>query len=556
MGAGIAAAAALSFWLERGLTYGFDEYIWIQTAALGGSEDLWHPYGGHLIVFPYYVFRAVLDLFGNSFLAFGIIQIAGLSAMAALLYIYVRRRLGPILALGPAFVLLLLGGSYPVLYQPLIGIQFLCALLPGLAAIIVLEREDLRGDIAACALLLLSVAGFSDGLIFLAGAVVAVALSPARWHRIWVVAVPIVAYAYWRHWASKFGEPSGIVASNIPWLPSYFADALAVYATSIFGLVGLVGPGPWSDLRLAGGITFGKVGLGHVTEGVVILTFELIGIGAAVFALRRRLGGIPRSLWPAVAMMLVYFSELGVVLIPGRTANEARYLYAGVLLLMMVGAELARGVRTTRISVVVVGLLTVAAVVGNLPRTHDSRAYLDDYAKRMRSDMEVIDLAGRHVDPAFTPNLDVPGVAPDAEVLNAGPWEEAVARYGSPAYSIPVLRKQAETVRAEADQVSARALQLTLTPTRAKGDCERIPAATTAAGFALPAGGATLIPAAPTSVDLRRWADEFSVSLGQIDSGRATALRIPPDASRVPWEAKLEPAGTVELCSRRGNQGT
>lgn len=539
-------AAAFVFWLERGLTYGWDEYIWIEIGGLAPLSQFWHPYGGHLIVLPYYIFRGVLELFGSSFTAFSVIQVAGLSAMAALLYVYAKRRLGPVLALGPPLVLLFLGGSFPLLLEPMIGIQFLSAMVPGLAAIVVLEREDLRGDIGACVLLLLAVAGFSEGLIFLAGACVAVALSPNWKRRLWLLAVPILAYGYWRHWAAQFHEPTGIVSSNIPLLPSYFIDALAVYVTASFGLVGLIAPGPWTALRLYGAT------LGRICEGIIFFIFELLAVGAAALALRKRLGGIPRSLWPAVTMLFVFFIELGVILVPGRTAAEQRYLYTGVLLLMIVVIEFARGVRTTRLSVFIALLITAAAVIGNLPRFHDARAVLNEYSMRMRADMAVIELAGKHADQAFTPNVDLPaGVTPSAEVLNTGPWQIAAKRYGSPAYSIPALRAQSAAVRAEADKVSARALRLGLKPAAAAGECRRISAATAAAGFALPSGGATLIPAGDSSVDLRRWADEYGVELGPIVGGQTTALRIPPDASSVPWRARLEPGTAVRLCPVR-----
>lgn len=541
----IVAAAALVLWLERDISYGWDEYIWQEIAGLSTPDQFWHPYGGHLIVLPYYIFHVTLQLFGASWTAFGLIQVVGLSLIGLLVYVYGKRRVGPLLALGPAIVMLFLGGAYPILIEPMIGIQFLAALVPGLAAIVLLEREDLRGDLAACVLLVLSVAAFSEGLIFLAGACVAVALSSNWKRRLWVVAVPILAYGYWRLWATQFHEPTGIIGSNIPLLPPYFADALAVYSTATFGLAGLVGPGPWSQLRLYGN------NFSLATEGVVLLLFELLAIAAATLALRRRLGSIPRSLWPALAMLFVFWVELGVIFLPGRTAAEPRYLYTGVLLLLLVVLELARGVRASRVAVLVVLAVTAAAVIGNLARFHDGRAILKDYSTRMRADMAVIELAGKDADQAFTPNVDLPAVVPPAEVLNTGPWQLVAERYGSRSFSIPELQAQAEAVRVEADRVARRALRLRLEPASAAGECRLLPAAKAAAGFPLPAGGVTLIPATDTSVDLRRWADEFAVGLGPVTAGETTALRIPTDASPVPWSLRLEPGTPVQVCPLR-----
>jgi hypothetical protein len=540
----IVAAAALVLWLERELTYGWDEFPWLEIGGLADLDYFWHPYGGHLIAVPYFIFRGTLELFGADFTAFGVIKVIGLSLMGVLLYLYGRRRVGPILALGPAIALLFLGGSYPILLEPLIGIQFLAALLPGLAAFVLLEREDLRGDVAASILLTIAIAGFSQALIFLAGAAVSIALSPNWKRRAWVLAAPVLAYGYWRLWATQFDEPSGIVGSNIPLLPVYFIDALAVYATAIFGMVNFVGPGPWTFLRLYGS------DFGYVAEGIAYLVIELLVLGLAFYALRRR-GPIPRTIWPVLAMIAVLFVELGVILVPGRTAAEPRYLYAGVLLLLMLALELARGVRRDRVAIAVVLALTVAAVAGNMARLNDARGMLDNFAQRMKADMTVIELAGKDADQSYTPNVHLGAVVPGALALNTGPWQLFAARYGSPSLSIAELRAQPEAIRAEADLVARRGLPLRLVPAAAAGECRPLGAPAAAAGFPLPPGGATLIADTDTAVALGRWADGYPIELGPLAGGETTALRIPADASAVPWRARLAPAAAAELCPVR-----
>jgi hypothetical protein len=542
LAAAIAVAAGLVFWLQRGLTFGWDEYVWIEIGGVASVDQFTHPYGGHLIVVPYYLFRAILELFGMSFTAFAVVQVTLTSLMAVLLYVYARRRLGPILALAPAVLMLFLGGSYPVLLEPLIGIQFLAALVPGFAAIVLLEREDLGGDVAACALLCLALAGFSSALPFLLGAVVAVALSPGWKRRIWVVAIPILAYGYWRIWASQF-ESTGVIESNVPFLPPYFVDAIAVYATSAFGMGNLVGPGPFSLFKL------GTHEVDFLFEGAVYLVLELLVIGIAFVLLRRR-GPVPRSLWVAAAMLVGLFVELGVILAPGRTAAEPRYLYPGVLLLLLVAIELARGVRTTRVSVAVAGLLLLAAVTGNIARFQDGRALLVDYSQRSKADMAVIELAGKDGDQAFTPNQQLAKVVPGSLVLNSGPWLLAVERYGSVAYSVPELQAAAPAVRAEADLVARRSLRLKLVPAApaATDRCRRLGSAAAAAGFELPRGGALLAPAAAAESRLRRWGGEFGIELGSIPAAGAE-LVIPPDAAAgVPWRAQLRPGTEVAVC--------
>lgn len=541
LAAAIAIAAALVFWLQRGLTFGWDEFVWLEIGGFAPVDYLLRPYGGHLIVIPYLTFRGVLEVFGMSFTAFAVIQVVLLSLAALLLYVYARRRIGPLLALAPTLMLLFLGGSYPVLLEPMIGIQFLAAAVPGLAAIILLEREERGTDIAACAMLCLALAGFSQALPFLAGAVVAVALSPGRRRRWWVVAIPILAYGGWRLWAAQF-ESTGVIGSNVLPLPLYFSDALAVYASAVFGLFKEVGVGPWTHLRL------GAYSSEFLVKAILLAVGELVVLGFAFWLLRRR-GPIPRTLWPALAMLLVLFVELGVIVAPGRTAAEPRYLYLGVLLTLLVAIELLRGVRTSRATLAIAAALTAVALVGNAARFSDSRDFLLEISQRARADMTVIELAGKDGDQAFTPNLQLPKVVSASVVLSSGPWLLTVERYGSVAYSPSELRAQSEEVRVEADRVAVRSLQLRVEPVAASriGRCRQIVAAASG-DFALPRGGVVLVPGGDSALALRRWADGFGVDRGDLQAGKAVRLTIPADASRVPWRASLDPASPVRVC--------
>jgi hypothetical protein len=545
MAGAVVVAAALIFWLERGLTYGWDEFVWLEIAGLAPDlQALFHPYGGHLIIFPYLIWRGMLELFGASFTAFAIVQVAGLSLLATVLYVYAKRRLGPILALAPAVAMLFLGSAWAVLLEPMIGIQFLAALLPGLAAIVMLERGDRLGDVAACGLLCLALAGFSEAVPFLLGAAVAVFLSPRWKRRIWVVAVPTIVYGVWRLWAAKY-EPTGILASNILFLPAYFADALAVFASTIFGQATLLGSGPWSSIRLAG------FDISYLSAGVVFTVAEILAIGFAVWLMRRR-GPIPRTLWPPLVIMIAFWIELGVVLVPGRTVSEPRYLYAGALTLLLVVVEMLRGVKTTRVTVAVAIALTGAAVVGNLARFHEGRQTLDAIQKEARADMAVIELAGKNGDEAFTPNLAAPDLVPGALDLNVGPWLQVVERYGSSADSIPQLRSQDEGVREQADAVAVKLLHLHLSAASAAEahGCRRVTGGSRATAIVLPRGGAVITPNRDSEVLVRRWADEFAVAkLGEAQGGRAVAIKIPADASTVPWRISLSAGGPVEVCA-------
>jgi hypothetical protein len=425
----------------------------------------------------------------------------------------------------------------------MIGIQFLAALVPGLAALVLLERGGRAADAAACALLVLSLASFSEAIPLLVGATVAIIVGPSWKRRIWVVAVPAIAYGAWRLWAAKY-EPTGILYSNVPLLPAYFSDALAVFSGAIFGLGPRIGPGPWTMLR------FNGYDVNYLSQGIILVVGELLAIGGAIWLMLRR-GPIPRTLWPPLAVLVVLWVELGVILIPGRTASEPRYLYVGVLTLLLVIVEMLRGVKTTRVSVAIALALTIAAVAGNLPRFHDGRQTLDAIQKEARADMTMIELAGQNGNRAFTPNLSAPFLVPGALDLNVGPWLQVVDRYGSSADSILQLLRQSEDVREQADAVAVKLLGLHLAdaPARSAGPCRHVAGDAGPTEIVLPRGGAVVKADRDSEVVLRRWSDDFAAGVGDARAGQPATLVIPADSSEVPWRLSFAGGGSIEVCA-------
>jgi hypothetical protein len=539
-----AVATAFVFWLQRGLTWGWDEFFWLENSGLTDLSQWLHPYGGHLIVVPYILYRLVLEVGGASYGAFAIVQVVGLDLAALLVYIYSKRRIGPLLGLTPAIVLLFLGSAWAPVLEPLIGIQFLCAIVPGLAAIVLLEHESRWGDIGACLLLCLALAGFSEGAVFLAGAIVSVAVSPRWRQRLWIVIVPALLYGGWRIWASQF-EATGIVVSNIPLIPTYFVDAFAVFGNATFGIAPLVGTGPWTAIRLVG------YQLTLLSEAIVFTIVEALVVWFAIRHLRRRRGGVARTFWPMLAMLLAYWVELGLILVPGRTAAESRYTYLGVMLLLLIAVEVLRGIKATYLTVAVAAALAFAAAFGNLARFHEGRAYLDLISAREKADMTVIDLAGTNANPWFSPYVDALYIVPPPLTLNVGPWQLLSQRYGSSGDSIAELRSQGEGIRNEADLLSIKLQKLRLVP--AQGPllgCRTVDAATAMAGTTpLARGGATIVSDADVEVWVRRWAQETPSPVGSLIAGQPARLRIPPDHAGAgnPWYLGAG-SGPIRVC--------
>ena len=110
-----------------------------------------------------------------------------------LLFVYVRRRVGDWLALAAVLPILFMG----VASEDLLNVFQICyfgSMAFGIGALLVFEREETRGDVLTCLLLLASLAFAEIAFAFAVACAVVVALAEARWRRLWVIAVPFLLY--------------------------------------------------------------------------------------------------------------------------------------------------------------------------------------------------------------------------------------------------------------------------------------------------------------------------------------------------------------------------
>ena len=538
----MAVAVAFLFWLQRGLAFDGDSFNWILLSEPTSAEGLITPYGGHLILTPFLTFKAVLELAGSSYTAMGVVQVALLLLLSGLIYEYGRRRLSPLLALPPAILILFLGSASSVLMQPMIGIQFLCALVPGVAGLLALERSDIRGDVAACVFFSLATVGFEMGLAFVAGGAVGIALRNDRWRRAWIVAIPFLIYGAWRVWAAKYGG-SGIQLANLPWIPAYAADSLGVVGSSIFGLFIWPGSGQLTYIKLVG------FDFAHVGSGLVILMVEILAVALVVRRLIRR-GPIPATFWVALAVLVSLWIEQGLALGPNRTPGEVRYVFADTVAFLLVLLECARGIRVTRRALIAAALLTVVAIAGNLFRFQDGRDILVEYSTGAKAAFAAIELDGSHMEPGFNPATEAPGAFVPGRETFIGPALLATlnANFGRFGYTVPELLAQSEEIRRTADIVAAVGMKLEAVPGEdAAHDCG--PLAQRRA-VKLPPGGAVLSAEHRSPLLLRRFGSNYAVDLGELQPGVATVVRIPGDSAKVAWHAYAPNAGRLSACPR------
>jgi uncharacterized membrane protein len=544
----MAGAGALILWLERGTTYMSDEWAWIGYAGGGSVLDMFKPLNQHLSVLVLLLTKLGLDTWGTvgAFFPFELMEVAGVLALGALVYAFARPRVGPLVALAPAMIPMYLGTATVILLQPLIGLQVIYSIAFGVAALVALDRRSTGGDVAACVLTVLSLASFSIGIAFLAGVAVAVLLAPDRFRRAYVFLIPAILYGAWRIWANKYGTANGPELANVPAVPFYYTDSIATNVTALFGLSPLIGAGPGTSLFVKGF---------RFDAAAMSLVFASLEVAFVVFAARRLQGRrvLSPTFWSTLAVLLVLWTIQALVLVPGRTPGEPRYIYPGVIALALVVVEAVRHVRFTRLAIAAVLVLTVVGIVGNLPRFRYGRELIAYLAPRTLAYTGLMDMAGKRADPEFVPTAETPEAAPAGALdIPVGAYQEISARDGALGDSPSKILGLDEGIRDDSDEVLVRMLRLRLTPAPAaeSGRCRRLEPRAVRAVARLPAGGAILRAAGGTPVLLRRFGPSSEVEVGTLAAGRPARLRVPRDGEteRIPWIVSTPQPTSLAIC--------
>ena len=516
----MAAYAALAIYLTRGVTLFVDGIqLFLQNRGFDPAVLL-APLNEHLVLIERSVYAADFALFGANFAVIRLIEAAGTLLAAALLYVYMRRRIGSLAALALAILLLFLGSAWEATLLPE-GMTNVYAASGGLGAFLALDRRDRAGDAVA-----FSIACWTLGLAFAIGAAARIALEPGRLRRVWVVAIPLALYGAWLVWLHTttlpHNLPSGqrITTSNALLIPNFIADEAGAVAGAITGLN--------HDFTQANpGLAVFSTNLAY---GIPIAA---IAAAALVFRLRR--GPVHPTLWAALAALLSFWLLLALGLGLGRNPTTVRYVYPGAVLVLIVGAEALRGVRLGRGIVVAIAVAAPLALLTNLYRLREGGNYLRNYSLNQRAALTAVEIARSHLEPGFAITYGFNSVSP----IPARQYLVAVDRSGSPAYTPSELAAQPESVRETADSTLVSALGLRLRPyapgVRAT-HCRRFaPSPARQPLFAARPPRILLRAHAPAAVSVGRFADQPTVSLGSTPADKLTALSIPRDALRTPW---------------------
>jgi hypothetical protein len=523
----IASGILLLHWLGR-LTFWRDEWDFLLHRRSWSIETFLDPFVEHLLAVSILIYKVGITTFGmDSGRPFQVVAVLLFLLSVALLFVYIRRRVGEWIALAAILPILFLGPSWDDLLFPF-QMALFGSVACGIGALIAIERRNRTWDLVAMGLLILSLL-FSDlGIPFVAGATIQLAFDRERWRRAYIVVVPtalwLLWYAGWGHEAETF-----ISLTNFARSPNYILAGLGASLATWLGL----NPTTFDASALDWG------------RPLLVLA---LGLAAwRLYVLRRP---SPRVFGTAVILLGFWFLT-ALNTNPFAPATAGRYQYIGIVLMALVAAELAAGMRIRRYATVALVLVGVVAAVVNGERLRNAAHGLANIAQQERGGLAALELARDRVAPDFELTEQNSGVD-YLGVLDAGSYFSAIDAYGSPAYTPAELGSAPESARSAADKVSAAALGVGLEPggTAQSGTCVDLDLRGGPAVVDVPAEGLVLrARASGTGVALRRYASEsFPVRLGSLPAGKMALLRIPADRSPRPWSAQISGGGRVAAC--------
>lgn len=536
-----------------GTTFWFDEWLWVLGRRGNDLGTFLRPHNSHFSLVPILIYRLLFATAGlNHFAPYRAIVIAGHLLCVVLLFVYAARRVDRFVALLAAALLLFLGPGWQNILWPF-QIAWLISLSCGIGMLLSLDRRDRLGDAFACVLLLISICSSGIGLPFLVGAAFELLWRRDRRRQLWVVAIPLLVYVIW----ALAYQTDTITRHAFVEAPSFIAAAAAGALAALIGLAG--------DTVRSGGSSAFTWGTPLAVAGAALLGWRLV-----------RIARIPDRALTLMVTLGVFWILIAI----GRSDNiahgyDSRYMYVGVLLILLLAAELAAGITVGRRAYAVLALAALFAIVSNVGTFRDASRALQSQAKLATADLGALDLARANVAPTYVAT-HFPGypVIP----VTAGPYFAAERSWGTPASNPAQLLGDPEYARTAADGELISADHAALgqatsgTPTAGTLHTDAVQRGTTVTRGSCvtfrsafdpsqaPADVRATIPSAGVlvrsdsglaMVAVRRFAQTFQ-PLGHLQPGDAATVRIAPDRSFAPWHVQVATPGRATLCALGG----
>jgi len=489
------------------------------------------PHVGHLAAGVIAIYKLLLATFGmTSPLPFHVASTLIYLAAAVALFVYARRRVGDWLALMATVLILFFGAGAVDMLSPF-QMFFSGSIAAGIGSLLALDRDDRRGDVLACVLLVVAISFSEAGIAFAIGVLVRLALSDRPLaNRLYVAAVPLILYAiWWLGWGHT--ATSHLSLHNIASSPLYILDAASAAIASLLGLASASDalPAPSGQEWLPAAL--------------------IVALGLAAWRIGR-LGRVPRGVWPVLAIGLTFWALAAFNTFFGRAPGNGRYIYPSAVFVLLIAVELCRGVRLGWRGLAAAAAVVVVGVGANLVFLSDAyRGYFKPANEQQRGALSALEIAGPQ-EPTFVLNAKTSPVT--FFDINTSQYLSAVKAFGSPAYTPEELASAPEASRVEADRVLGAMLGLQLKPGGVTGGrCGSIDASA-AGGTKAELGPGTIGLRASegtrVKVELGRFSDQTPFVAGSLAPGSSASLTVPADGSDRPWRLGLVGHGPVAVC--------
>jgi hypothetical protein len=536
----VAVSGALLIGLDTQLGFMNDDW-WFLIYRRGWSPDFFlRPHLDHIAIAPVAIYKLLVSAFGmSSALPFHAAATLVFLLASVLLFSWLRQRVGAWLALFGAVLILFFGPAWvDLLWAFQIG--YFGSVAAGLGALLALDRGDRRGDRLACLLLLVSTSFSELGVPFAVGALVAVLAGRRAWRaRLYVPLVPLALYAaWWLGWGHTAN--SSFSLHNVAVAPQYVINAMAAPLSALLGLA--TGDNALSALSL--------------DWGRPLLLAAVVLAGWRLWRLKK----VPRPLLVAASIGLTFWVLAAFNATIGRAPDNGRYLYPSAVFVLLIAAELLRGIRVSRNGLLATAAVAALALASNLSFLHQGFVGWRDVNDQARADLGAVEIARPAAAPAFALNLDTgsPWLLP----VRLPAYYSAVDAYGSPAYSESELAARPEVQRLEADRALAGALGLALAPRKLPPGapagrppsgvrCRELRASAGGRAVRVSPGSLTLIDRGSSGVEIElgRFSDDLPVDLGTLQPGPGGVVEIPRDLSTRRWRLGLKGQGQpVSVC--------
>jgi hypothetical protein len=498
--------------------------VWVLYRRGDSLDTFLQPHNQHLSLVPLVIYRLLFATAGLSHYGpYRAVVTAAHLGCVGLVWIYTERRVGPALATCAAALILFLGPGWNNILWPF-QVAWLISLASGIGALMMLDRDDRTGARWACLLITISLASSGLGIVVLVGVTLELLWSRC-WRRLWVVGAPAALYAVW--WIAY--QQSG-PTSRLSLLPRFIADEVA---SSVAGVLGLGGnPTGTSSGTL---LTFGRPLAAILIALMIWRIVSMRRIPARVLALLAMVG----LFWLLTAVSRAFIGP--------EEAWASRYLYVGALFAVLTAVELARGVPPNPPLIVVIAVVTLAAMASNVGQMTRAGRALRAQSETVRAEIGALDIS-RPITPAgylsLVPNFPF-------RVVRAGPYFAAERQYGTTSGTAVQLVTAPEPAREAADteliQIhriwprTSSGVVCSSTGSLGTARAGRLDLSTSALGLVVHPLGST------AQVSVRRYATRAEY-VGSVPRGATMLIPIGRDLSSQPWHVLLAASGQVRWC--------